>query len=213
MAQEPKKLRTRCQKCYRGACEEVSLCSLTAHIDRIIQGIKAGKQKTWELTVVVILLGDPQEPGGRRERFRVAFPWLCADAGLSTFPADRGAGNSLESCRDPRQRTTRKKVFCPEKADPHSCCSTTLLKSGNSTPAPSNTLGFTVLKTSIYRDLLVAASFPKPVTDMSCIKLLQLLSQLIPHFSSPSAAVDNSPENGPSYNSRLAGSFLMGPSL
>lgn len=50
------------------------MCSLTAHTDRITQGIKAGKQKTWKLMLVVTLLGDPQEPGGRGERFRVAFP-------------------------------------------------------------------------------------------------------------------------------------------
>lgn len=154
MRQESQKLRTRCQKCYRGACKEVSVCSLTAQIDRIIQGIKAGEHKTWKLMLVVTLLGDPQEPGGRRERFRVAFPWLCADAGLCTFPTDRRTGNSLESCRDPRQRTTRKEEVqaSPGKADPHSYCSTALLKSGNSTPAPSNTPGLTVLKTSIYRD-------------------------------------------------------------
>lgn len=76
--QESKKLRTRCQKRYRGACKEVAVCSLTAHTDRIIQRIKAGKQKTWKLMLVVTLLGDPQEPGGRRKRFRMAFPWLCA---------------------------------------------------------------------------------------------------------------------------------------
>lgn len=130
VGQESKKLRTRCQKRYRGACKEVSVCSLTAHIDRIIQGIKAGKQKTWKLMLVVTLLGDPQEPGGRRERFRVAFPWLCAEAGLCTFPADRGAGNSLESCRDPRQRTTRKKEVQanPGKAGLHSCCFTKIRK-------------------------------------------------------------------------------------
>lgn len=145
----------------------------------------------------------------------MAFPWLCADAGLCIFPEESGAGSSLESCRDPRQRTTRKKEAqaSPGKADPHSCCSTASLKSGNSTPAPSNIPGFTVLKSSIYRDILATASFSKPVTDRSCIKLLQLLSQLTPHFSSPSAAVDNSPENGPNYNSGLAGSFLMDASL
>lgn len=43
------------------------MCSLTAQIDRIIQGIKAGEQKTWKLMLVVTLLGDPQEPGGRRD--------------------------------------------------------------------------------------------------------------------------------------------------
>lgn len=74
VGQQSQKLRTRCQKRSRGACKEVAVCSLTAHTDRIIQGIKAGKQKTWKLRLVVTLLGDPQEPGGRKERFRVDFP-------------------------------------------------------------------------------------------------------------------------------------------
>lgn len=63
VGQESKKLRTRCQKRCRGACKEMSVCSLTAHIDRIMEGIKASKQKTWKLMLVVTLLGDPQEQG------------------------------------------------------------------------------------------------------------------------------------------------------
>lgn len=79
-------------------------------------------------------------------------------------------------------------------------CSTALLKLGNSTPAPSYAPSrFLVLKTSIYRD--AALSFPMLATATSCIKLLQLALQLSPCFSSPSAAVDNSRENRPNYNS------------
>lgn len=39
--------------------------SLTPRIDRIMQGIKAGKQRTGKL--VATLLGDPQEPADRRD--------------------------------------------------------------------------------------------------------------------------------------------------
>lgn len=51
---------------------------LTPHVDRTVQGTNAGKQGTGKSALVGTLLGDPQEPAGRRERFRAAFPWLCA---------------------------------------------------------------------------------------------------------------------------------------
>lgn len=69
--------------------------SLTPRIDRIMQGIKAGKQRIRKFTPVGTPLGDPQEPAGRRERFRVSFPLLRAGTGLRTSPAEGGAGSSL----------------------------------------------------------------------------------------------------------------------
>lgn len=126
--------------------------SLTPRIDRIMQGIKAGKQRTGKL--VATLLGDPQEPADRRETFRVAFPWLCASTGLCTFPAERGAGSSLATAaaQDKEMLGTTKLRRALGRQIHNSRCSTALLKSGNSTPAPTYTpSGFLVLKTSIYR--------------------------------------------------------------
>ena len=96
--------------------------SLMPRIDRITQGIKAGKQRTRKFTLVGTPLGDAHEPAGRRERFRVAFPWLHARAGLCASPAERGAGSCLASCSNPRQRSvgTNEAQASPGKADPHS---------------------------------------------------------------------------------------------
>lgn len=142
----------------------------------------------------------------------MAFPWLCASTGLSTFPAERGAGSSLATAaaRDKEMLGTTKLRRALGRQIHNSHCSTALLKSGNSTPAPTYTpSGFLVLETSIYRD--TALSFPMLITATSCIKLLRLHLLLSLCFSSPSAAVDNSHENRPSSNSVGFQAVLFSP--
>lgn len=95
VGEESRKRVARCRKHHRGAEKEVSLLSLTPRMDRIRQGIKAGKQRIRKFTLIWILLGDAQEPAGRKERFRVAFPWLHVNAELRISPAERGAGTCL----------------------------------------------------------------------------------------------------------------------
>lgn len=92
--------------------------SLTPRIDRIMQGIKAGKQKTGKL--VATLLGNPQEPADRRERFRVAFPWLRASTGIVHIPCRNRGWEQSGNCSSLRQRSVgnSKAQMSPGKADP-----------------------------------------------------------------------------------------------
>jgi len=191
-----------------GNATGVPLLSLTPHIDRVTPGIKAGMRKARMFTLVGTLLGDPQEPAGRRARCRVAFRRLRASAGLCTLPAERGAGSSLRRAAAVRDEEAVGKTKLRQALGRQIHIRVAPLKSGNSAPAPTYTpSGFLASKASIYRD--AALSFPMLVTATSCIKLLQLS----PCFSSPFAAVENSHENRPDGESGLLACRQRSPSL
>lgn len=185
----------------RGASKEVSRLSLTPDIDRITQGIMAGKPRTRKFTLIGILLGDPQEFAGRRERFRADFLAPRKHRIAHSPCRKRGRYRSPASCNGLRQRSVGEKQSSdkPWEADPHSRCSTGCRNQEiQLLLLPTLPSRFLVSKTSVYSD--AALSVPMLVTATSCIELPPVPSQLSPRFASPFAAADNSRENGPKRN-------------